>query len=193
MKNFYDILGVEPDASDEEIKRMYHKLSKKYHPDANLSDPDLRKWADARMKELNEAYDTLRDPQKRARYNLEQGHQTVSQSSTPFTGWSAKAMQEWKTSFVWRSAAINAVIFALFGVMRLGLPGALGGAAMGAVIGAIIANIRISSLPAEVSTGALVGMFLGALLVKISLVGLLLGGLLGAVAGWYYRQSRSAS
>jgi hypothetical protein len=189
MKNFYDILGVEPDASDEEMKRMYHKLSKKYHPDANLSDPDLRQWSEARMKELNEAYDTLSDPAKRARYSLEQGYSTGPMPSSPFTGWSAQSVQQWKVSFVWRSAAINAGIFALFGLMRGGLPAAAGGAALGAVIGAMIANIRISKLPAEVSTGALVGMFLGALVIKISLVGLLMGGLLGALAGWYYRQN----
>lgn len=54
----YDVLGVLRNASDEEIKRAYRELAKKYHPD-NFSDESMRKLAEEKMKEINEAYETL--------------------------------------------------------------------------------------------------------------------------------------
>ena len=63
-KDYYDILGVSRDASDDDIKHAYRKLSKKWHPDINKA-PD----AEAKFKEINEAYETLSDPQKRANYD----------------------------------------------------------------------------------------------------------------------------
>lgn len=63
-KDYYDILGVSKDASDDEIKHAYRKLSKKWHPDINKA-PN----AEEKFKEINEAYETLSDPQKRANYD----------------------------------------------------------------------------------------------------------------------------
>ncbi|GAF35126.1 molecular chaperone DnaJ [Lentilactobacillus farraginis] len=63
-KDYYDVLGVSKDASDDEIKHAYRKLSKKWHPDINKA-PD----AEEKFKEINEAYETLSDPQKRANYD----------------------------------------------------------------------------------------------------------------------------
>ena len=63
-KDYYDILGVSKDASDDEIKKAYRKLSKKYHPDINKA-PD----AEQKFKDINEAYETLSDSQKRAQYD----------------------------------------------------------------------------------------------------------------------------
>ncbi|MFC6322328.1 molecular chaperone DnaJ [Companilactobacillus baiquanensis] len=60
----YDVLGVDKSASEDEIKKAFRKLSKKYHPDINKA-PD----AEAKFKEINEAYETLKDPQKRAQYD----------------------------------------------------------------------------------------------------------------------------
>ena len=60
MKDPYQILGVSPDASDEEIKRAYRKLAKQYHPDANPGDEVAAK----RMQEVNEAYDRIKNPEK---------------------------------------------------------------------------------------------------------------------------------
>lgn len=58
MKNPYDVLGVPETASDEEIKKAYRKLAKKYHPD-NYTDNPLKDVASEKMKEINEAYDTI--------------------------------------------------------------------------------------------------------------------------------------
>jgi len=63
--DYYDVLGVERDADEDAIKRAYRKLAFKYHPDHNPDDPD----AEAHFKEAAEAYEILRDPQKRARYD----------------------------------------------------------------------------------------------------------------------------
>ena len=65
-KDYYEILGVDKNASDEEIKKAYRKMAKKWHPDAN---PDNRKEAEEKFKEIGEAYATLSDPQKRKMYD----------------------------------------------------------------------------------------------------------------------------
>lgn len=64
-KNPYDILGVPKNASEDEIKKAYRKLSKKYHPDLNKGDKDSEK----KFKEINAAYEILSDRQKRAQYD----------------------------------------------------------------------------------------------------------------------------
>ncbi|MBO1531840.1 J domain-containing protein [Psychrobacter sp. F1192] len=63
-KNYYDILGVKKDASDADIKKKYRKLVRQYHPDVS-DDPD----ADSKIAEINNAYETLRDKDKRAEYD----------------------------------------------------------------------------------------------------------------------------
>ena len=65
-RDYYEVLGVSKTATDEEIKKAYRKLAKKYHPDAN---PDNKEEAEAKFKEVNEAYETLSDPQKRKAYD----------------------------------------------------------------------------------------------------------------------------
>jgi len=66
FKDYYKILGVSPDASTEEIKRVYRKLALKYHPDKNPGN----KQAEEKFKEISEAYEVLSDPEKRKKYDM---------------------------------------------------------------------------------------------------------------------------
>jgi len=72
-RDYYDILGVDSDASEDEIKKAYRKLAMKYHPDRNSGDEE----ASRKFKEASEAYEVLRDSEKRARYDRF-GHQGVN-------------------------------------------------------------------------------------------------------------------
>ncbi len=64
-RDYYEILGLKDSASQEDIKRVYRNLAKKYHPDANKGD----KSSENKFKEISEAYNVLRDPEKRQKYD----------------------------------------------------------------------------------------------------------------------------
>ncbi|MGC9456762.1 MAG: DnaJ C-terminal domain-containing protein [Halothiobacillaceae bacterium] len=81
-KDYYAVLGVDRNASRDEVKRAYRKLAQKYHPDRNAAAA-----AEARFKEINEAYEVLGDPEKRARYDaLGRGYRAGDEVRGPTPG-----------------------------------------------------------------------------------------------------------
>ncbi len=85
FKDYYKIMGVAREATQDEIKRAYRKLARKYHPDVS-KEPD----AEARFKEVGEAYEVLKDPEKRAAYDrLAAGGYQGGEEFRPPPGWDA--------------------------------------------------------------------------------------------------------
>ena len=85
-KNYYDILGVKKDASDADIKKRYRKLVRQYHPDVSDA-PD----ADNKIAEINNAYETIRDKDKRAEYD--------AMLNNPFAGQGGQRWEDIKDQF----------------------------------------------------------------------------------------------
>jgi len=80
-KDYYSVMGVDRKASEEEIKKAYRRLARKYHPDVS-KEPG----AEEKFKELGEAYETLKDPEKRAAYD-QLGSHRPGQDFRPPPGW----------------------------------------------------------------------------------------------------------
>src|SRR5579862_8383651 len=76
-RDYYEVLGVRHDADDAEMKRAFRKLARQYHPDVNREP-----GAEARFKEIGEAYEVLSDPQKRQLYD-QYGHAGVNTNGGP--------------------------------------------------------------------------------------------------------------
>ena len=83
-KDYYDIMGVKRDAKQDEIKRAYRKLARKYHPDVSKE-----AGAEEKFKEVGEAYEVLKDPEKRAAYDQLGSQWQAGQDFHPPPGWDA--------------------------------------------------------------------------------------------------------
>ena len=77
-RDYYEVLGVDKNATEAEIKRAYRKVAKKYHPDMNPGD----KEAEEKFKEAAEAYEVLSDPEKKSKYD-QFGHAAFEQGGGP--------------------------------------------------------------------------------------------------------------
>jgi curved DNA-binding protein len=84
FKDYYDIMGVKRDATLDELKRAYRKLARKYHPDVSQE-----AGAEAKFKEVGEAYEVLKDPEKRAAYDQLGSQWQAGQDFHPPPGWDA--------------------------------------------------------------------------------------------------------
>ncbi|RMG10276.1 MAG: J domain-containing protein, partial [Deltaproteobacteria bacterium] len=89
MEDLYEVLGVSKGATDEEIKKAYRRLARKYHPDVNPGD----KEAEERFKKISHAYDVLSDPEKRKLYD-EFGHEGLASGFDPEK---ARAYRSWQS------------------------------------------------------------------------------------------------
>ena len=83
-RDYYEVLGIAKGASDDEIKKAYRKMAKKYHPDLHPGD----KEAETSFKEVNEAYEVLSDKDKKARYD-QFGHAGVDPNYAGGAGYGA--------------------------------------------------------------------------------------------------------
>ena len=120
FRDYYRTLGVERDATADEIKKAFRKLARKYHPDVSKEED-----AEQRMKEVNEAYTVLSDPEKRAAYDqLGRGHRP-GEAFRPPPDWDAGF--EFSDGFSPHEAADFSDFFAeLYGRRAGGRPAARG-------------------------------------------------------------------
>ena len=86
FKDYYKILGVERGVSGDDLQKSFRKLARQYHPDVNKA-----KEAEERFKEINEAYEVLKDPDKRARYDALGANWQSGQEFRPPPGWNKQA------------------------------------------------------------------------------------------------------
>ena len=82
-RDYYEVLGVTKSASDDEIKKAFRKMARKYHPDVNREKPE----AEAKFKEVNEAYEILSNPERKGQYD-QMGHSAFDGSGGGFGGFS---------------------------------------------------------------------------------------------------------
>ena len=95
-RDYYEVLGVPKNASDDEIKKAYRKLAMKYHPDRNQGEAAAQ--AEIKFKEAKEAYEMLSDPQKRAAYD-QYGHAGVDPNMGGFGGGGGQGFGDFSEAF----------------------------------------------------------------------------------------------
>ncbi|MEL7061024.1 MAG: DnaJ C-terminal domain-containing protein [Acidobacteriota bacterium] len=118
-KDYYGALGVAKDASSEEIQKAYRKLARKYHPDVNRSE-----GAEDKFKEITEAYEALKDPEKRATYDQYGSAWRQAGRGGPPPGW-----ENVRVDFGGGSSGFSSFFDMLFNQQRAGAAGAAGGGA----------------------------------------------------------------
>lgn len=96
MDNLYHVLGVAPNATDDDIKKVYRSLAMRFHPDRN-SEPG----ADVRFKAIAKAYEVLSDPDKRAEYNQSLNHRIIIDAQ-------AEAYGLWRSLFALNGVTLPA-------------------------------------------------------------------------------------
>ncbi len=128
-RDYYEILGIKREAGQNDVQRAYRKLARKYHPDVN-KEPD----AEEKFKEINEAYEVLKDPEKRKMYDQLGPNWKAGQDFRPPPGWETRfdfGGGDAQTEFQWGGAGGFSDFFeTLFGGMG-GFRQARGGARQG--------------------------------------------------------------
>jgi curved DNA-binding protein len=119
FKDYYQVLGVERSATEEQIKKSFRRLARKFHPDISKA-PD----AAARMQELNEAHEVLRDPEKRAAYDQVGSGARNGEDFQPPPGWNSGFEFSGRPEPFGEGMDHSAFFEALFGAARRGAPGA---------------------------------------------------------------------
>ena len=92
-KDYYAVLGVPREANEDDIKKAYRKLARKYHPDVSKETD-----AEEKFKEVGEAYETLKDPEKRAAYDQLGRHSTGEEFRPPPGCYRSRAFPHWSGS-----------------------------------------------------------------------------------------------
>src|SRR5262245_59207488 len=94
FQDYYDTLGVARTASQEEIQKAYRKLARKYHPDVSKE-----AGAEDKFKQVTEAYEVLKDPEKRKKYDTLGPNWQAGEDFTPPPGWQQEAPFEFRRSY----------------------------------------------------------------------------------------------
>lgn len=96
MENLYNVLGVAPNAGDDEIKKVYRSLAMRFHPDRNSAP-----GAEARFKSITKAYEILADPVQRAEYDQSVNHRIILDPE-------AEAYALWRSVFLLNGTSLPA-------------------------------------------------------------------------------------
>jgi DnaJ-class molecular chaperone len=111
FRDYYEVLGVKRDASEEQIRQAFRRLARKYHPDLNPRD----KTAEEKFKEINEANEVLSDPEKRKRYDQLGANWKNGADFTPPPGWSGMGVDLGNLGEIFTGGGFSDFFETLFG------------------------------------------------------------------------------